>query len=80
MLLKQLFSASKTARLYKPLTFSCSQRVALFSTDGETETPQYENILVDTSEEGVALITLNRPKALNALCYAMFKDLHQAMT
>ena len=29
---------------------------------------------------GVGLITLNRPKALNALCYALFKDLNSALT
>ena len=35
----------------------------------------YDNILVDKKEGGVGLITLNRPKALNALCHALFADL-----
>jgi len=38
----------------------------------------YENILVDTSTPGVGLITLNRPKALNALCDALLDDLIDA--
>jgi len=40
----------------------------------------YENILVEKKEGGVAVVTLNRPKAMNALCYALFQDLHDAMT
>ena len=38
----------------------------------------YSNILVDVSTPGVGLITLNRPKALNALCDALFDDLIDA--
>jgi len=38
----------------------------------------YENILVE-SRGAVGLITLNRPKALNALCDALIRELGQAL-
>jgi len=41
----------------------------------------YDNILVETTGEknNVGLIRLNRPKALNALCNALFDDLEDAL-
>ena len=38
----------------------------------------YENILVET-RGAVGLVTLNRPKALNALCDALIRELGQAL-
>ena len=39
----------------------------------------YENIIVSRPDPSVVLVTLNRPKALNALCKALFKELHSAL-
>lgn len=39
----------------------------------------YENIKVSRHEESVSLIELNRPKALNALCDALFTELAKAV-
>ncbi len=38
----------------------------------------YENILVETRDK-IGIITLNRPKALNALCAELIKELAQAL-
>ncbi|KAI0694123.1 ClpP/crotonase-like domain-containing protein [Cytidiella melzeri] len=45
-----------------------------------TSAPQYEYILTSKPAEGVALITLNRPKALNALSSPLFLELNKALT
>lgn len=42
-------------------------------------TTQYEYILTSRPAERVALITLNRPKALNALCSPLFQELNEAL-
>ncbi|KAG7449606.1 enoyl-CoA hydratase [Guyanagaster necrorhizus] len=40
---------------------------------------QYEFILTSRPEPGVTLITLNRPKVLNALCSPLFVELNKAV-
>ncbi|OQV01502.1 hypothetical protein CLAIMM_06849 [Cladophialophora immunda] len=45
----------------------------------QSTSSSYENILVSTPRPGVGLITLNRPKALNALSSALFVELNDAL-
>lgn len=40
---------------------------------------KFENVLFEKKEGGVGLVTLNRPKALNALCDALFSELIQIL-
>ncbi|KAF2425257.1 enoyl-CoA hydratase [Tothia fuscella] len=44
-----------------------------------TELPAYEYIKISTPKPGVGLITLNRPKALNALSTPLFLELNDAL-
>ncbi|RAH41589.1 enoyl-CoA hydratase echA [Aspergillus brunneoviolaceus CBS 621.78] len=43
-------------------------------------TSAYEHIITSTPKPGVGLITLNRPKALNALSSPLFRELNDALT
>ena len=40
----------------------------------------YQNILAETVEGGVGVVTLNRPAVLNALSYDLSRELHEALT
>ena len=43
-------------------------------------TKEYEYILASTESDGkVGIITLNRPKALNALCSPLFHEVNDAL-
>ncbi|KZT26806.1 enoyl-CoA hydratase [Neolentinus lepideus HHB14362 ss-1] len=57
-------------------SFPSSSRVAFRLM---SDTKQYSNILTSTPEAGVGLITLNRPKALNALSSPLFAELNEAL-
>ena len=71
-----------------PTTPSLSSRIRTFASDSSSSLKEsYEYILVerrfpenndDVAGGGVGIITLNRPKALNALCDALFEDLIHA--
>lgn len=59
------------------LTRFISSTPRLLSAEGASS-GQYENILVSSPQPGVTLVTLNRPKALNALNSALFHELNDA--
>lgn len=50
------------------------------SSDATEKTGTYEYILVSHPRPGVSLITLNRPKQLNALSTPLFNDLNSALS
>ena len=39
----------------------------------------YENLVIDFPDDGIARITMNRPERLNALTYGLVEDLHAAL-
>jgi len=45
----------------------------------ETTQQSYEYIIIERPQPSVVLVRLNRPKALNALCSPLFKELNQAL-
>jgi len=69
--------------LYKPLrltTTAHSQQLRLALAGSiRLMSSQYNHILASRPEPSVALITLNRPKALNALSSPLFAELNQAL-
>ncbi|KAF9581601.1 putative enoyl-CoA hydratase, mitochondrial, partial [Lunasporangiospora selenospora] len=57
---------------YSPLQSKCPHAVA------PTKSPKLEYLLTETRGR-VALVTLHRPKALNALCNDLFVELNQVL-
>ncbi|KAL4267028.1 enoyl-CoA hydratase/isomerase family protein [Pleurotus pulmonarius] len=55
------------------------QKFLLAGTLRKMSTADYEHILTSKPEPTVSLITLNRPRALNALCSPLFVELNDAL-
>ncbi|KAL8964650.1 MAG: hypothetical protein Q9183_004306 [Haloplaca sp. 2 TL-2023] len=68
-------------RATRPLLVSASFRPIprLNRLYSSASTSSYENILVSAPKPGVGLITLNRPRALNALSTSLFRELNDAL-
>ena len=62
----------------KNSTLSLVMARRAFSAEASSESA-YEHVIVEHKDGGVAQVTLNRPKALNALCYDLYKDLNAAL-
>jgi enoyl-CoA hydratase/carnithine racemase len=54
--------------------------IRFFSSSGSYSDLKLENCKFEVKEGGVGLVTMDRPKSLNALCDALFKDLNIIMT
>ncbi|KAK3171858.1 hypothetical protein OEA41_003942 [Lepraria neglecta] len=61
---------------HKYLSSSLPRLVRPYS---QSATNQYQNILVENPHPGVGKITLNRPRALNALSSSLFQELNHAL-
>jgi len=69
-LTKPIFQPS----LYRAFSSSSKQRFDL----SNFKVPQYQNIIYEQKDK-VGLITLNRPKALNALCDSLIRELNDLL-
>jgi len=68
-------AASKPTVLTAPRNVQSFGKARLYS----QQTKAYEMILTEKKDNKVALITLNRPKALNALCAQLLEELTDAL-
>ncbi|KZT63154.1 ClpP/crotonase [Daedalea quercina L-15889] len=64
---------------FTPARIYATKRAASLRIRAMSANAQYEHILTSRPAEGVALITLNRPKALNALSTPLFIELNDAV-
>ncbi len=73
MLIKSFLNTSSKKSIFSNQfsTFSFKQ--------GKNFCSKYENIVTCSPKDGVGLITLNRPKAKNALCAKLMSELNQAL-
>lgn len=70
--------ATSLRKTMRKNTFMTTLR--FFSTSTDYSGLEYENCNFEMKDYGVGLVTINRPKALNALCDALYKDLHDIMS
>lgn len=64
---------------FRQIAFKAAAKPTFFAPSQRLFSATYDNVIVEKMDDGVAQITLNRPKALNALCKALFDDLHAAL-
>ncbi|KAI0768337.1 enoyl-CoA hydratase [Trametes elegans] len=72
-------SSTVSAALRNRRAFRQSIHLSVRLMSTEQQQKQYEFILTSRPAEGVGLITLNRPKALNALSTPLFNELNEAV-
>lgn len=77
--LRHLVAPLRKSSVYKNPLRPFSSSLPRFSSD-EYKSKQYEYLKLGSSASGkVAIVTLNRPKALNALCNGLMTELNEAL-
>lgn len=72
-------TCNSAPRIYPSVTAHCFQRPLNRTMSSGSSLQSYEYILVSRPEPSVLLVTLNRPKALNALCSGLVQELNHAL-